>query len=77
MQTLAQLRARGARHGLSIARDVLCPITLRRKWNYATQPNGNGTIFSHGHFDTLAQIAKYFDEIDEMEHMMNDTGDAQ
>lgn len=69
--SLSELRARFSAYGLAVVTNVLCPVTLRHKWKYATQPTGSGNM-GHGHFSTKKQVAAYLAELDNVAALNDD-----
>jgi len=67
--TLTEMRLRFKRHGFTIQKDVVCPVTLKRKWKYQTAPDKAG---AYGHFNNKEELYKYLKQLDRMRTIISD-----
>lgn len=44
---------------INVYRNILCPVTLNRKWRYATVTEHG----LHGHFNTKEKLLKYLQQV--------------
>ena len=69
--TLSKLRKEFLKYGYAVSTNVLCPITFKKKWRYATSPINRGG--AHGHFDTLEQLNAYLEQVENIRRIIDES----